>query len=56
MKRKQLRPPEVRVFKALYALSLGPLVGQLILLLTTTGRKTGLPRVTALQLAIIRPL
>ena len=49
MKRQQLRPPDVRVFKTLYALGLGPLVGRLVLLLTTTGRKSGLPRVTALQ-------
>jgi hypothetical protein len=49
MKRKPLRPPDVRVFKTLYALGLGPLVGRLVLLLTTTGRKSGLPRVTALQ-------
>ncbi len=32
-----------------YALGLGPVVGGLMLLLTTTGRKTGLPRVTPLQ-------
>lgn len=43
------RPPDVRIFRALYALGLGPLIGRLILLLTTTGRKTGLRRVTALQ-------
>lgn len=49
MKRKALRPPDVRMFKMLYALGLGSLVGRLILLLTTTGRKSGLPRVTALQ-------
>jgi deazaflavin-dependent oxidoreductase (nitroreductase family) len=49
MKRQPLRPPGVRVFKTLYALGLGPLVGRLVLLLTTTGRKSGLPRVTALQ-------
>jgi deazaflavin-dependent oxidoreductase (nitroreductase family) len=49
MKRKPLRPPDVRVFKTLYALGLGSLVGRLVLLLTTTGRKSGLPRVTALQ-------
>jgi deazaflavin-dependent oxidoreductase (nitroreductase family) len=35
--------------RALYAIGLGPLVGRLVLLLTTTGRKTGLPRVTPLQ-------
>ena len=32
-----------------YRLGLGPVVGWLILLLTTTGRKSGLPRVTPLQ-------
>ena len=32
-----------------YGLGLGPLVGKLILLLTTTGRKSGLARVTPLQ-------
>jgi deazaflavin-dependent oxidoreductase (nitroreductase family) len=49
MKRKALRPPDVRLIKTLYALGLGPLIGRLILLLTTTGRKSGLPRTTALQ-------
>lgn len=49
MKRKPLRPPDVRLIKTFYALGLGPLIGRLILLLTTTGRKSGLPRVTALQ-------
>ena len=32
-----------------YALGLGPIIGRLILLLTTTGRVTGKPRVTPLQ-------
>ena len=32
-----------------YALGLGPLIGRRVLLLTTTGRKSGLPRVTPLQ-------
>jgi deazaflavin-dependent oxidoreductase (nitroreductase family) len=32
-----------------YAVGLGPLVGKLVLLLTTTGRKTGKRRVTPLQ-------
>ena len=32
-----------------YRLGLGPLIGRVVLLLTTTGRKTGLPRVTPLQ-------
>ena len=38
------RPPQI-----LYALGLGPIYGRLVLLLTTTGRKSGLPRVTPLQ-------
>ncbi len=32
-----------------YALGLGPLLGNFVLLLTTTGRKSGRPRVTPLQ-------
>ena len=32
-----------------YALGLGPIIGRFVLLLTTTGRKSGLPRVTPLQ-------
>jgi deazaflavin-dependent oxidoreductase (nitroreductase family) len=32
-----------------YSLGLGPIIGRLVLLLTTTGRKSGLPRVTPLQ-------
>lgn len=35
--------------RLLYRLGLGSLIGHLILLLTTTGRKSGLSRVTALQ-------
>ncbi|HKZ30557.1 MAG TPA: nitroreductase/quinone reductase family protein [Acidimicrobiia bacterium] len=38
------RPPRL-----LYGLGLGPLYGRLVLLLTTTGRISGLPRVTPLQ-------
>ncbi|MFN8598396.1 MAG: nitroreductase/quinone reductase family protein [Anaerolineae bacterium] len=49
MKSQSLRPPGVRVIKSLYAIGLGPVVGRLVLLLTTTGRKSGLPRTTALQ-------
>jgi deazaflavin-dependent oxidoreductase (nitroreductase family) len=49
MARSTFRPPDARLFRALYALGLGPIVGRLILLLTTTGRKSGLPRLTALQ-------
>lgn len=32
-----------------YALGLGPIYGRLVLLLTTTGRKSGLERITPLQ-------
>jgi deazaflavin-dependent oxidoreductase (nitroreductase family) len=38
-----------RVHRLLYALGLGPIVGRIILLLTTTGRKSGLMRITPLQ-------
>ena len=37
-------PPQIA-----YALGLGPIIGRKVLLLTTTGRKSGLPRVTPLQ-------
>jgi deazaflavin-dependent oxidoreductase (nitroreductase family) len=33
----------------LYAIGLGPIYGRLVLLLTTAGRKSGLPRITPLQ-------
>ena len=42
------RPPQLA-----YALGLGPLIGRLILLLTTTGRVSGKPRVTPLQYELI---
>jgi deazaflavin-dependent oxidoreductase (nitroreductase family) len=38
-----------KVHRFLYAVGLGPIVGKLILLLTTTGRKSGQKRVTPLQ-------
>jgi deazaflavin-dependent oxidoreductase (nitroreductase family) len=38
-----------KIHRFLYAIGLGPLVGRIILLLTTTGRKSGLKRVTPLQ-------
>jgi deazaflavin-dependent oxidoreductase (nitroreductase family) len=38
-----------KIHRFLYAVGLGPLVGKIILLLTTTGRKSGQPRVTPLQ-------
>jgi deazaflavin-dependent oxidoreductase (nitroreductase family) len=37
-------PPQIA-----YAIGLGPLLGRLVLLLTTTGRKSGKPRVVPLQ-------
>lgn len=36
-----------------YRIGLGPLIGRVVLLLTTTGRKTGLARVTPLQYELI---
>lgn len=44
-----MKPPDVKFFKALYQVGLGRLVGRVILILTTTGRKSGLARDTALQ-------
>jgi len=38
-----------QVHRLLYAIGLGPLVGKIVLLLTTTGRKSGKLRVTPLQ-------
>jgi deazaflavin-dependent oxidoreductase (nitroreductase family) len=38
-----------KLHRVLYAIGLGPLIGGIILLLTTTGRKSGLLRVTPLQ-------
>lgn len=38
-----------KIHRLLYAVGLGSLVGKIILLLTTTGRKSGQPRVTPLQ-------
>ncbi len=38
-----------RPAKLAYRLGLGPIIGRLVLLLTTTGRKSGLPRITPLQ-------
>jgi deazaflavin-dependent oxidoreductase (nitroreductase family) len=38
------KPPQIA-----YAIGLGPLLGKFVLLLTTTGRKSGLPRITPLQ-------
>ena len=38
-----------KIHRVLYAIGLGPVIGRIILLLTTTGRKSGLKRVTPLQ-------
>jgi deazaflavin-dependent oxidoreductase (nitroreductase family) len=35
--------------RVLYTIGLGPVIGRIILLLTTTGRKSGLKRITPLQ-------
>jgi deazaflavin-dependent oxidoreductase (nitroreductase family) len=38
-----------KIHRALYAIGLGPVIGGFILLLTTTGRRSGKKRVTPLQ-------
>lgn len=38
-----------KIHRVLYAIGLGPFIGRIILLLTTTGRKSGKKRVTPLQ-------
>jgi deazaflavin-dependent oxidoreductase (nitroreductase family) len=38
-----------RIHRFMYAIGLGPIVGKMILLLTTTGRKSGQNRITPLQ-------
>ena len=38
-----------KIHRVLYAIGLGRVIGKIILLLTTTGRKSGLKRVTPLQ-------
>jgi deazaflavin-dependent oxidoreductase (nitroreductase family) len=43
-----MKPGQI-VHRSMYALGFGPLIGKLILLLTTTGRKSGHKRVTPLQ-------
>src|SRR3972149_3247429 len=42
-----------KIHRVLYAIGLGPLVGRIILLLTTTGRKSGKKRITPLQYEMI---
>jgi len=38
-----------KIHRFLYAVGLGPVIGRVVLLLTTTGRKSGQPRITPLQ-------
>lgn len=42
-----------KIHRVLYAIGLGPLVGRIVLLLTTTGRRSGKKRVTPLQYELI---
>ena len=42
-----------KIHRILYAIGLGPLIGRIILLLTTTGRRSGKKRVTPLQYEMI---
>ena len=42
-----------KTHRLLYAIGLGPLIGRIILLLTTTGRRSGKKRVTPLQYELI---
>lgn len=42
-----------KIHRLLYAIGLGPLIGRIILLLTTTGRRSGMKRVTPLQYEMI---
>ncbi len=42
-----------KIHRVLYAIGFGPLIGRIILLLTTTGRRSGLKRVTPLQYEMI---
>ncbi len=43
-----MRPGQY-IHRALFAVGLGPIVGRIILLLTTTGRKSGKKRITPVQ-------
>jgi len=42
-----------KIHRVLYAIGLGPIIGRIILLLTTTGRRSGKKRVTPLQYELI---
>ena len=45
---KLIRPAKY-LHRLIYAIGLGPIIGRLILLLTTTGRKSGKQRITPVQ-------
>ncbi len=45
----EFRAPPAGLMRFLYRSGLSPVLGRLVLLLTTTGRKSGLPRTTPLQ-------
>ncbi len=42
-----------KIHRVLYSIGLGPFIGRIILLLTTTGRRSGLKRMTPLQYEMI---
>jgi len=42
-----------KIHQVLYTIGLGPIIGRIILLLTTTGRKSGKKRITPLQYELI---
>jgi len=48
-KQEEFRAPPSGLMIFLYRAGLGPVIGRVVLLLTTTGRRSGLPRVTPLQ-------
>jgi deazaflavin-dependent oxidoreductase (nitroreductase family) len=53
MDKRPFHAPPSALIVWLYKHGFAPLLGRLILLLTTTGRKTGLPRLTPLQYELI---
>jgi deazaflavin-dependent oxidoreductase (nitroreductase family) len=53
MAKRPFRTPPSGLIIKLYNLGFAPLLGRLILLLTTTGRKSGLQRITPLQYEMV---
>ncbi len=53
MERKRFKAPPNTLLLRLYRTPLRHVLGRLILLLTTTGRRTGLPRTTPLQYELV---